>query len=133
MFKKQNNNLLDALVAVGTIVAGGLAVANAFDADAQKARSDRLKAQREANLKRSQAIREQARQSEGKMSITDFMDVMSGKVPTDQALRELLAMDCDNDRYGMYEAMKADGIEFSNVQKMKLRQSFVSRYYQLCV
>lgn len=129
----KNSNWVDGLVAVATLVAGGLAVQNMFDADVQKARAEKAKARRDADLKRSQAIREQAKRTEGQVSFSDVMDLVGGRVPTDMSLRELLAMDDDSDRFNMYEAMKADGIEFSNVQMMKLKQSFTSRLYRMWV
>ena len=133
MKKSKSNNWVDGLVAAATIVVGGLAVHSIFDEDARKARAEKMKAQRDADLKRSQAIREQAKRTEGQVSFSDVMDLVGGRAPTDFSLRELLTMDNEYDRFTMYEAMKADGIEFSNVQKMKLKQSFTSYTYRMYV
>ena len=133
MKKSKSNNWVDGLVAAATIVVGSLAVHSIFDEDARKARAEKMKALRDADLKRSQAIREKAKRTEGQVSISDVIDLVGGRAPTDFSLRELLTMDNEYDRFTMYEAMKADGIEFSNVQKMKLKQSFTSYTYRMYV
>ena len=50
--------------------------------------------------------------------------------PSGQAVAELLSLHDSRDRFKMYKAMAADGIVFSNVQKLKLRKSFSNSGYR---
>lgn len=129
-----NENMWEAAAkvgaAVGAVLFGGLAIHSAVNEsdESRASRAELKKERRNEHLKRSKAYRESC--SKEKLTTIDVLDMLTNPNPERLSLRELMSIDCDADRYKMYEAMMADGVEFSNVQKEQLRQSFSYTMYQ---
>ena len=130
MSKDNNFGFVDGLLAAVGIAAAGLMAATVVEVEDAEERKKRRKKREAEESKRAKSIVREAKRKRGKLNVADIVDLIDGKVPSEAALNELLSIDSEQERYDMYGAMKADNVEFSHVQRMKLKHSFTKSYYR---
>jgi hypothetical protein len=121
-----------AILTVWAAIFGGIAIyASASESEERRLARLRLRNERAAKKAAAQKARAMAENAVAEAELAEAKDRVSVLGASETALKELLGMEFESRRFSMYEAMKEDGVEFSNVQKQKLRNSFPSFYRNL--